>query len=170
MAPALFRKLIRHRRSLRADAQAKASEMPCRDAQCRDTAQKRGGQRKRKICKQSFSFLRPGHSATQFVAQKTHSYLAGSVGRISQGTAVFCVRNAAISGFVRSMPSPSTSRHFCAATRRRRRCSTTISTSAGSSRRRRSGTSARNGDANVSHARVRRSASSVARRAGADDL
>ena len=110
MAPALFRKLIRHRRSLRADAQAKASEMPCRDAQCRDTAQKRGGQRKRKICKQSFSFLRPGHSATQFVAQKTHSYLAVPVGRISQGTAVFCVRNASISHIARSMPSPSTSR------------------------------------------------------------
>ena len=122
--------------------------------------QKRGGQRKRKIRTHGFSFLRPGPSITQFVAQKTHSYVAVPVGRISQGAAVFCVRNASIARVVRSMPSRSTSRHFCDATRCRRRCSTTISTSAGSSRRRRSGASARNGDANVLHAMVRRRASS----------
>ena len=52
-------------------------------------------------------------------------------------------------------------RHLCDATRCRRRCSTTISTSAGSSRRRRSGASARNGDANALHARLRRDGSSV---------
>ena len=128
--------------------------------QC-DLLQKRGGQRKRKIGCQSFSFLRPGPSATQFVAQKTHSYVAVPVGRISQGAAVFCVRNASTSRVMRSMPSRSTSRHFCAATRCRRRCSTTISTGAGSSRRRRSGASARNGDANALHARLRRDGSSV---------
>ena len=49
------------------------------------------------------------------------------------------MRNASTSRVVRSMPSRSTSRHFCDATRCRRRCSTTISTGAGSSRRRRSG-------------------------------
>ena len=87
--------------------------------------------------------------------------MAVPVGRISQGAAVFCVRNASIARVVRSMPSRSTSRHFCDATRCRRRCSTTISTSAGSSRRRRSGASARNGDANALHARLRRDGSSV---------
>ena len=87
--------------------------------------------------------------------------MAVPVSRISQGAAVFCVRNASIARVVRSMPSRSTSRHFCDATRCRRRCSTTISTSAGSSRRRRSGASARNGDANALHARLRRDGSSV---------
>ena len=87
--------------------------------------------------------------------------MAVPVGRISQGAAVFCVRNASTSRVVRSMPSRSTSRHFCDATRCRRRCSTTISTGAGSSRRRRSGASARNGDANALHARLRRDGSSV---------
>ena len=53
-------------------------------------------------------------------------------------------------------------RHLCDATRCRRRCSTTTSTSAGSSPRRRSGASARNGDANVLHALLRRFGSSVA--------
>ena len=71
------------------------------------------------------------------------------------------MRNASTSRVMRSMPSRSTSRHFCAATRCRRRCSTTISTGAGSSRRRRSGASARNGDANALHARLRRDGSSV---------
>jgi len=52
-------------------------------------------------------------------------------------------------------------RHLCDATRCRRRCSTTTSTSAGSSPRRRSGASARNGDANALHARLRRDGSSV---------
>ena len=65
--------------------------------------------------------------------------MAVPVGRISQGAAVFCVRNASTSRVVRSMPSRSTSRHFFDATSCRRRCSTTISTGAGSSRRRRSG-------------------------------
>ena len=59
---------------------------------------------------QIFSSLRPGPSITQFVAQKTHSSIAVPVGRISQGPAVFCVRNASISHIVRSMSSPSTSR------------------------------------------------------------
>ena len=105
-----------------------------------------------------FFKARPQHYA--ICSPKTHSFLAVPVGRISQGAAVFCVRNASTSRVVRSMPSRSTCWHCCDATRCRRRCSTTISTSAGSSRRRRSGASARNGDANVLHAMVRRRASS----------
>ena len=141
-----------------------------RDAHAETLLQKRGDQRKRKICSQCFSFLRPGPSITQFVAQKTHSYLAGSVVRISQGTAVFCVRNASISRFVRSMPSPSTSPALL-------HCDV-LSTAllhhdfykCGSSRRRRSGASARNGDANVSHSLLSKRVVGGIRRAGADDL